>query len=164
MQIAFYKNKSANNVVNKTIGNPVRTISGIIIKEHNSLKTANPSLLLQIDGDWTDIVDFNYCRIYQTDRDYYVTNHTAEGGLLRLDLECDVLMSFKKDIYSDSQREQLIERQQTKMPESSKLIADEQLPMKSTHYYQSKLFGIPVSDFESQRIIVETVGRGGRIV
>ena len=67
MQIALYKNKSANNVVNKTIGEPVRTISGIVMKEHNSLKTSNPSLLLQIDGDWTDIVAFNYCRIYQTD-------------------------------------------------------------------------------------------------
>lgn len=164
MQIAFYKNKSANNVVNKTIGDPVRTVSGIVIKEHNSLKTKNPSLLLQIDGDWTDIVDFNYCRIYQTDRYYYVTNHVAEGGLLRLDLECDVLMSFKDDIYRKSQNKQLIERQESKYPDASKLLSDEKLPITVQHYYQSKTFGRPVGDFTSNRIIVETSGRGGRIV
>lgn len=164
MQIALYKNKSDKIVARKSIGDPIAKISGIVIKEDGLFSTKNPTVILQLDGDWSDITDFNYCRIYQTDRYYYVTNHVAEGGLLRLELETDVLMSLKDDIYSTSQREQLIERQEKKMPESSKLIADEQLPMKSTHYYQSKIFGIPVSDFESQRIIVETVGRGGRIV
>ena len=164
MQIAFYKNKSANNVVNKTIGEPIRTISGIIVKEQNSLKTANPSLLLQIDGDWTDIVDFNYCRIYQTDRYYYVTNHAAEGGLLRLDLECDVLMSFKDDIYSPSQRTQVIERQSHKYPKKSRYLSDEKVPITVKHLYDSKVFGRSVSDFDSGRIIVETSGRGGRII
>lgn len=164
MQIALYKNKSANNVVNKTIGEPVTTIDGIIIKEHNSLKTANPSLLLQIDGDWTDIVDFNYCRIYQTERYYYVTNHTAEGGLLRLDLECDVLMSFKDDIYSKSQRTQIIERQSKKYPSNSRYLSDEKVPITVKHLYDSKVFGRKVSDFTNSRIIVETSGRGGRVI
>lgn len=164
MQIALYKNKSDKIVARKSIGDPIATISGIVVKEDGLFSTKNPTVILQLDGDWTDITDFNYCRIYQTDRYYYVTNHVAEGGLLRLELETDVLMSFKDDIYRTDQRQQIIERQENKYSDEAKLLPDEYLPIRADHYYQSKVFGKNVSDFTSQRIIVETAGRGGRIV
>lgn len=163
MNLNRYHNKSANNVVNKNI-KAIDVIEGIVIKEYNSLKTKNPSLLIELSGDFKNVADFNYCYIPQTERYYYVENISSEGMLLRIDLQVDVLMSFKSDILDKNQAGQIIERQAKKLPEASKYLADDVIPVRSDNWYASKTFGDSVSSFTSQRIIVETAGRGGRVV
>ena len=164
MELALYKNKSDPRVVNKNIGSELARITGIVIKEDDSLQTLEPSLVLDIGDTWKDITDFNYVKLFQNDRYYYVKNFVAEGGLVRLDLKVDVLMSFKDDIYRKSQKTQIVGRQAMKFPDKSKYLSDEQVPITVKHLYDSKVFGRAVSDFASGRIIVETSGRGGRVI
>lgn len=164
MELALYKNKSDPRVVNKNIGSELARITGIVIKEEDSLQTLEPSLVLDIGDTWSDITDFNYVKLFQNNRYYYVKNFVAEGGLVRLDLKVDVLMSFKDDIYRSSQLTQIIERQAEKYPKKSRYLSDEKIPITVKHLYDSKVFGRKVADFTNSRIIVETSGRGGRVI
>lgn len=164
MELALYKNKSDPRVVDKNIGSELARITGIVIKEDDSLQTLEPSLVLDIGDTWTDITDFNYVKLFQNDRYYYVKNFVAEGKFVRLDLKVDVLMSFKDDIYRSSQLTQIIERQAEKYPTKSRYLSDEKIPITVKHLYDSKVFGRKVSDFTNSRIIVETSGRGGRVI
>lgn len=164
MELALYYNKSDPRVVNKNIGSELARITGIVIKNADSLKTKNPSLTLRLGDTWADITEFNYCKIFQNDRYYYVEDFSADGLLLTINLKCDVLMSFKDDIYRSSQLTQIIERQAEKYPKKSRYLSDEKIPITVKHLYDSKVFGRKVGDFDSGRIIVETSGRGGRII
>lgn len=164
MELALYKNKSDSRVVNKNIGSELGRITGIVIKDYDSLQTLEPSLVLDLGDTWKDITDFNYVKLFQNDRFYYVKNFVAEGKLVRLDLKVDVLMSFKDDIYRKTQRTQIIGRQARIYPDKSKYLSDEQVPITVKHLYDSKVFGRAVSDFSEGRIIVETSGRGGRVI
>lgn len=93
--IEFYQNSAEVNRVDKTdylVG--VGTLSGVL-RDQCSMMT--PSIVYRSD----DVPNFNYVHIPIFNRYYFVVNITSVSkNLWRMDLNCDVLMSFKTQIYA----------------------------------------------------------------
>ncbi len=88
--IILYKNISDNNVLNKTLLNPVTR--EIVFKDVTDVY--NPELVLSIN-----ILDFNYCYIPVFHRYYFIENkQVIRKDLFKISCRCDVLASFKNDI------------------------------------------------------------------
>lgn len=104
--IRLCHNNSEENRVTKTIPEVVTVIGEL--KENTSIY--NPSIL--IEGDLTSIKGVNYAYIPQFDRYYFITDITSvRHNLIRLDMRCDVLMSFKDDILNSNA---IVSRNETK--------------------------------------------------
>lgn len=91
--IALYQNIAENNRVDKTdYLTEVGTLSGAFRKECSLL---SPSIEYQSE----DIPTFNYVFIPAFNRYYFVTSlTTVNKNLWRMDLKCDVLMTYKNGI------------------------------------------------------------------
>lgn len=64
----------------------------------------NPSILVTYDDKESGLFECNYVQIPKFNRYYYINNITFEAAnTIRLDLKCDVLMSFKSDILESTQ-------------------------------------------------------------
>lgn len=88
--ITLYKNKSPNNVLDKKI-EKMAEISGYCREETN---VQSPRFLIE-----ADLKNANYCYIPQFCRYYYIKSSSKYNDkLTRIDLDCDVLMSFKESI------------------------------------------------------------------
>lgn len=88
INVQFYNNSSANNVVPKiksAIGNP------IVCSIFEECDILAPMLLV----DYTDsVINANYCYIPKFGRYYYITGNTIyDGNKVRLSLKCDALES-----------------------------------------------------------------------
>lgn len=93
MELNLYNNISNTNVVNKKL-EFLKTIN-FKMKEDNSI--IYPSLVLR------GYESGNYCYIPQLKRYYYIKNiELMNGNLYRLDLEVDVLMSYKDSILKNN--------------------------------------------------------------
>lgn len=91
MEIKLYNCKSSQNQISKYLENEI-TINGTIRTE---LSEMTPSIMLEMDI----LPKYNYCYITSTDKYYYVSNVTAiSNKMYRLDLQEDVLMTYKKEI------------------------------------------------------------------
>lgn len=89
MELRIYDNGSNTNVVNKNI-TLVDTVS-FNLKSYNSI--LQPILLIK------KYTKGNYCYIKEFNRYYYITDiKLLTGGLYQLQLEIDVLMSYKEFI------------------------------------------------------------------
>lgn len=91
MELQIYNNNSNTNVVNKNIT--------LVDKVNFNLKSDNsilqPSLLIK------KYTKGNYCFIKEFNRYYYISDiKLMKGGLYQLQLEIDVLMSYKEVIMS----------------------------------------------------------------
>lgn len=87
MQITMYKNYSDNNVISKTLGQPV-TITGSLRNESNVI---NPTIRIEIDNPALS----NYAYIPEFGRYYYITDmRSIRTNLWELSMHVDVLMSF----------------------------------------------------------------------
>lgn len=88
INVQFYNNSSANNVVPKiknTIGNP------IVCSIFEECDILEPTLLLDYNDN---IINANYCYIAKFGRYYYITGNTIyDGNKVRLSLKCDALES-----------------------------------------------------------------------
>lgn len=94
--VNFYQNKSANNVVNKDI---ISTINfNCVLKD--DVDIIKPSLILELDNTGLNAIKIsNYCYIADFNRYYYITNIIfMRNNIFKVDLSCDVLMSFKNEI------------------------------------------------------------------
>lgn len=93
--IIYYKNKSDDNVVGKELEEVRR--ENIVLKK--TIDFTTPTLELKID-----VVDFDYIRLEQLDRYYFIRSIESLGGYMYLvHLECDVLETYKDIILnSDS--------------------------------------------------------------
>ena len=159
MNIKLYKCKSPFNKVNKTNDLSLETIfESVIFFEEDTLSIINPSILLKISNDCEDMAKYNYCYIPKFNRYYWIDNMTAENGLVRINCSCDVLMSFKTDIYASTQ---YVLRSQLKR---SPYLVDNQIPIRSDKAYVQTVFGDNVDKKDCGRIILETTGKGGRVV
>lgn len=97
MQVIFYHNKSDNNVVSKDISEVTKVLNINVLGECSLL---NPSMVLEKD---MNIYTSNYCYIADFNRYYFIKNITfLNGGLMKVELEIDVLMSYKNDIYNST--------------------------------------------------------------
>lgn len=160
MNIVLYKNSAPPNKVDKSsnLSNAL-TIEDVIFTERNTLDMLNPSVLIKYTNDIDDIRPFNYMKIGQFSRYYYVDSISAENGLIRINGRCDVLMSHKTDILNSKQ---YITRQQNK--NTSTYLDDNMLPIRSDHYYKTTPIGDPVFDKTCGRVILATTGKGGTLI
>ena len=158
MTIALYKNSAPPNKVNKASNLSKKTIfEGMHFVENGALDVLNPSCLIEYTDDIADIVKFNYMYIPKLKRYYFIDSIKSEGGLIRIDGRCDVLMSHKDDILASTQ---YIIRQEKK--NNSPYLEDSLLPISSQHNTKGrKLTGRKVSDVTCGRVILATTGKGG---
>ena len=89
MKLKIYNNKSNNNVLNKKI-TLVKELD-FTLKSDNSIM--QPILVLK------NYVEGNYCYIDEFHRYYYINDvRLLNGGLYELQLDVDVLMTYKDEI------------------------------------------------------------------
>ena len=89
MELKIYNNNSNTNVINKNI-TLVDTLN-FNLKADNSI--LQPILILK------NYSAGNYCFIKEFNRYYYITDiRVLNGGLYQLQLEVDVLMTYKDEI------------------------------------------------------------------
>lgn len=94
MNIVLYKNASDNNTIGKSLSGAL-TLSGALRDESSVI---SPSFRLT---SASNISQYNYAYIESFGRYYYIKGITVERtGVWTLDLECDVLESFKAEILS----------------------------------------------------------------
>ena len=132
MDISIYKNKSANEVVDKSITAKISTMS-VRLKENCSRE--NPVFLLDGVQDIGDTADWNYLRVFKWNRYYYITDIITVGALVELHCHVDVLMSFKSDIKASTQ---VVSRQENNV---NPYIVDGRLPIHSDTSVVAKNFG-----------------------
>lgn len=98
MRIIFYTNNSDSNELNKNI-NLVTELNCNVNRDN--LDILSPILFLS----YFDIkeLNINYCYIEELNRYYFIDSYTIEkNNLIKLQLETDVLMTFKNDILLSS--------------------------------------------------------------
>ena len=98
MRIIFYTNNSDSNELNKNI-NLVTELQCNVNKDN--LDILSPILFLS----YFDIkkLNINYCYIEELNRYYFINSYTIEkNNLIKIQLETDVLMTFKNDILLSS--------------------------------------------------------------
>lgn len=98
MRIIFYTNNSDSNELNKNI-NLVTELNCNVNRDN--LDILSPILFLS----YFDIkeLNINYCYIEELNRYYFINSYTIEkNNLIKLQLETDVLMTFKNDILLSS--------------------------------------------------------------
>ena len=94
MQITFYKTNDDDNVINKTLTDDVT----IPLYLKGQFDVINPILILS-NASGVDFRKYNYAVITDFDRSYFVRNVTqVSAKIYQLNLECDVLETFKHDI------------------------------------------------------------------
>lgn len=130
-------------------------VEDVIFKNNECLDIENPTIVLQMGNVIAKNVHFNYCKILQLGRYYYITKITANGGLVTYELEVDPLQSFHKDMLASEQY--IIRSEKFQNP----LIADPLLPLHSDHNLEVIPFGDDVYDGECSHVILETIGKGG---
>ena len=89
--VTLYHNADEHRVLNKRISD-AREFD-IVLKEETS--SLNPQIILQSDYD---LSTYNYAYIDVTNRYYYCTITLMENGLYVINMEVDVLMSYKDGI------------------------------------------------------------------
>lgn len=94
MNIKLYSSNSDINRVDKTSFIVLKKSLEGTLKEETSV--INPSIVVTSDSS---ILNANYAYIELFKRYYFITNITSiRNDLWRIDLKCDVLMSFKDEI------------------------------------------------------------------
>ena len=93
INIKLYNNKSANNVIAKSITQIVST--DCTLKENVDI--LKPELILK--STFSILKQCNYCYINNFNRYYYIDNiEIMRNEIFKLSLSVDVLMSFKDEI------------------------------------------------------------------
>lgn len=94
MNIVLYKNASDNNTIGKSLSGAI-TLSGVLREESSIL---SPNFRIASNAN---IAQYNYAYIESFGRYYFIKGITVERtGVWSLDLDCDVLESFKTEILS----------------------------------------------------------------
>lgn len=100
-EFILYKVMDNENVIGKTM-TKVRSFN-ITIKDNVSVVSPN----IRLKESSHDVNGANYCYISSFDRYYFIRDVRTNSPLIELELECDVLESFKEDIlnsYGDVKR------------------------------------------------------------
>lgn len=157
MHVILYKTSSPPNKVKKTLS-AKKELEGVIFYDEGSLNLVSPKIRLEYAEDASDLALYNYCYIPKLERYYYITNMQAEGSLVVVTCECDVLMSFQSDILNSTQ---YVLRSETLR---SPYLVDNQIPIRSDKSYHQKVFGADVFNKSCPYVILETIGKGGTVV
>lgn len=137
IDIILYKNSAEVNRVDKTTYLvDVDALTGVFREECSMQR---PSVLINT----LEIPSFNYVYIPAFNRYYYVTSITSVSyGLWRVELNCDVLMSFKDKIKT---LPALIGRQEN---DYNNYLVDNEIPTEKTP--QITVIDIPSSAFNTE--------------
>lgn len=154
MTIKTYRFLGDSRKVDKTL-TLVDTYSNADIVGDMSIQS--PIISLQLDS-FDDVINFNYIRIPELRRYYYVENSTIrEDGFVQIQCRVDVLKSFKTDILASTQ---YVERQENKC---SYQVPDNGYTIKSNRNLTIKNFGNPII-VPNDDFILTTFGKKGDIV
>ena len=93
MEMILYKTADSENVINKT--KVEIHITNIELKKTISVLT--PTIVLN-NLSTIHLLKSNYCYLEKFDRFYFIRDITVDRTVIHLDLECDVLESFKTEI------------------------------------------------------------------
>lgn len=92
MEIVLYKNASEPNKIGKVLSDAL-TLTGTLREESSVM---NPSFRVASNSNLTE---YNYAHILLFGRYYFIRKITIERtGVWNIDLDCDVLESFKPEI------------------------------------------------------------------
>lgn len=142
MNIIFYKTSSPENQITKSLQNAL-TLTGNL-REGASIVT--PLITLT-----SDIKEYNYCYITAFNRYYYIRDiNQVRKNVYSVNLECDVLMSFKTEILNNTA---IVERSQNNR---SQYQHDNEIITKAMQRVRLKKFNYT---FPTQSLIL-TVGGG----
>lgn len=119
MTVDFFINKSDNRYINKTLQNVI-TLNNVYLKSDENKET----MTLELDYNAT-VLSANYCYIRELSHYYYISEPTFGKQRIFLPLRCDLLMTFKTDIYK---LDCIISRQQE---EYNAYLKDDRLPVKA---------------------------------
>lgn len=133
MILKLYNYSKNFKTINKNVNDSI-LISSYDFQFKNYYNLINPSVIIDVKGEYDVIAPSNYCKIEQFNRYYFIKNRIfLSKDLVQLDLEEDVLTTFKTDILNSKQ---FISRS-TEL--SGTLIEDNKLPF---YYYRSISEGI----------------------
>ena len=131
MTVHLYYNYSDTNVVNKNI-ELKQSMSGTLRDE---CSITDPTILVEYNG----VFDFQYMRIPEFSRFYYVTSIVAvRAGLWAISGHVDVLMSFKEYFYNCYG---IVSRQENLY---NLYLDDDRLKVSSERQYVTKAFNSPL--------------------
>ena len=92
MLVNFYKNQSANNVINKSL-DLLFTFENVIFKDDTNIIDITLETTFNID-----IYKSNYIYISELDRYYFINNITLSQQSMFIECHIDVLMTYKTDL------------------------------------------------------------------
>lgn len=99
MNLVFYKTNDGDNVINKTLTNPLT----VPIKAKRDFNIYSPVIDL-LDGGM-NLRQYNYCIITELSRCYFIDNvEIISNDILRFSLKLDVLETYKTDILNSDTR------------------------------------------------------------
>lgn len=94
MLLTLFKTVDGSNVINKTLTDPIDFT--IFLKGDTNI--VDPTLLM-VSLTGVDYNDFNYAYIPELKRYYFINSISAvSASLFRIDLQCDVLETYKAEI------------------------------------------------------------------
>lgn len=125
MTVKLYNNNSENRVVNKDI---------LFIKNYDCI-LYNASSITNVVLKLKNIPEGNYIYIPYFNRYYYITDIVTDSQACYVTCKCDVLMTYKDNIY---ETEQLVSRCETL---KSDMIADTAIPMSVDSVLYTTQFG-----------------------
>ena len=102
MNITLYKNKSANNVINKKLESEKNLGNNCILADNTSV--TSPTVIIGGITSLDTISNYNYAYIAQCHRYYYINDIIAlSGGRVKSILTVDVLKTYANDILASTQ-------------------------------------------------------------
>lgn len=119
----------------------------------NSTSTLNPVVIFRASAI-DDFLKYNYCKIPQFNRYYYITNKTFNNNTVTINMEVDPIYSWY-DTYKGTS--QLVARSESIR---NRYIQDGSEPIHSDNFYTYKNFGSDVFDKKCERLILTTAGKG----
>lgn len=104
MNLILYVTNDSDNTINKDLEYKYE----LNIKYKDNINIISPTIILN-DNDVMNFMECNYCYLSDFERFYFIrTIENINNNLWGLELECDVLESFKDDImnsYAEYERE-----------------------------------------------------------
>lgn len=99
MIFRFFNNQSDERVINKDLLNPV----DFQVDLRQGFNRTNPEIVIQDLN--ASLEDYNYCLIVELNRYYFIKTVSNVGlDFFKIDMELDVLETFKADILSSNSR------------------------------------------------------------
>ena len=135
MEIQFLYNRSDERQISKELVSGI-TLEGTLRDDSSII---SPSILFQSD----EVMRYNFCYIPQWQRYYFVRDVVSyRNNMYIVTMECDVLMSFKNDIFSF----QVVVDKQTMGENGDEYIDDGSLVCDNTMFNRIYPFGEGFND------------------